>query len=360
MLHLQIGKSLPGFRLQVSLDAPEESVTVLFGPSGAGKSMTLAAIAGFVTPDAGVISIGDRVLFSSAGGINLAPQQRRIGLVKQDLALFPHLTVAQNVAYGLFGEARAVAQQRVRDLLAIMNLADMADRRPAELSGGQQQRVALARALAIQPSLLLLDEPFSALDWTLRVQLRQELKTLQRRLSTTMLFVTHDVAEAYILADNLAVIDQGAILQSGAPDAVLSRPDTRRVAEVAGASNILPGIVVAAGQVRIGDCHLVAPTQSFAAGDRIYAMIRPERVNLVREDRAAPASQNVLEGDIIDARSDGSNVDLLFRLAPPRLLPDSLFDLRIAVPVYIYERLDLAHKRHWQIAVKPNQIHVVR
>jgi ABC-type Fe3+/spermidine/putrescine transport system ATPase subunit len=344
MLHLEIHKAMAAFRLDVALDAP---VTVLFGPSGAGKSMTLSAIAGFTAPDSGIISIGDRVLFGSVDGISLEPQQRQIGLVKQDLALFPHLTVAQNVAYGLFHQPAPVARQRVCDLLELMNLADLANRRPA-------------RALAIQPSLLLLDEPFSALDRPIRVQLRQELKALQRQLCTTMLFVTHDLAEAYILADYLAVMDQGSVLQFGEPDNVMSSPQTRRVAEVLDVANILPAAVSAPGKVRIGQCELAAHTDPFAAGDRLFAVIRPERVNLVREDHMAPVYLNVLEGDIIDARSDGGNVDLLFRLLPPRLVPDGSFDLRIAVPVYIHERLDLGRKRHWQITIKPDQMHFVR
>lgn len=359
MLHLQIHKSLAAFQLQIELAAPEESVTVLFGPSGSGKSMTLSAIAGFTTPDAGEISIGERVLFSSARGISLAPQQRQIGLVTQSLSLFPHLTVQQNVAYGLFREKPQVAQEKARRLLELMNLTSLAGRRSSEISGGQQQRVALARALATEPSLLLLDEPFSALDRAIRLQLRHELKSLQRELCTTMLFVTHDLAEAYILADYLAVIDQGRILQLGEPDKVLLTPATRRVAEVVGVGNILPATVLDAGRVRIGQCELAAETRPFPSGAAVHACIRPERVTLVREDHPTAITQNMLEGDIIEARSDGGQVELLFRLQPPRLLPGSLYDLQIAMPVYIYERLDLAQRRHWQVTIKPQQIHFV-
>jgi molybdate transport system ATP-binding protein len=360
MLELSVQKEFNGFKLHVELVALEERIIVLFGPSGAGKSLTLAAIAGLIPPDAGRIAVGSRVLFDAARGINLPPQQRHIGLVKQDLALFPHLTVAQNIAYGLFKQSRADAQERVQEFLRLTHLDGLSGRNPGELSGGQQQRVALARALANQPSLLLLDEPFSALDHSIRLELREELKTLQRRLGTTVLFITHDVGEAYALADYLAVIDRGRVLQLDQPDVILRAPQSLRVAEVVGVKNILPARVMSPSCVRVGERTLETNVENFSVGTRVFVCLRPERITLVRQDRQGPPLQNVIEGDLIEEQSDGANVSLMFRADEQRLRPDQSFDLHIDTPVYVYERLKLAYKKHWTISIKPNEIHLVK
>ncbi len=359
MLELQICKRLNAFHLNIDLCAPEEKIVVLFGASGAGKSMTLAAISGLVTPDSGRIAIGERVLFDSARGIDLPPQQRHIGLVKQDLALFPHLTAAQNIAYGLFNQPRDVTETRVRDFVRLTNLVGFETRKPTELSGGQQQRVALARALAIQPSLLLLDEPFSALDRPTRLELRDEVKRLQQKLRTNVLMVTHDLGEAYALADYLAVFDRGQLLQFDQPDRVLRAPKNLRVAQVVGVKNILPGVVVAPARVRVGERELEAPAENFPTGARVFVCVRPERVTLIRMDRFPPPPQNLIEGDVIEEQSDGTNVTLIFRAQGERLLQNRAFDLQIDTPVYVYERLNLARERHWTVSIKKTQMHVI-
>lgn len=206
MFEIAIRKKLGAFDLAIELNAPENQIIVLFGPSGAGKTMTLAAIAGFASPDSGRIVTGERVLFHSEREINLLPQQRRIGLVKQDLALFPHLTVAQNIAYGLFRESAHAQRERVNYFLHLLNLDGFATRYPAQLSGGQRQRVALARALAPNPGLLLLDEPFSALDAVTREDLEQVTLDLQNETKTTTVFVTHNIEEAVFLGRKILVL----------------------------------------------------------------------------------------------------------------------------------------------------------
>jgi molybdate transport system ATP-binding protein len=233
MLHIQIQKQLRDFRLDVNLVLPE-GVTVLFGRSGMGKSMTLACVAGLATPDAGRIVVNGCTFFDSVADINLSPQQRRVGYVTQEYLLFPHLTVAQNVAFGLTKHARREREAIVQEALSWLGLEKLARQRPRELSGGQQQRVALARALVIRPQVLLLDEPFSALDSPTRMRLRQDLLRLQREQRVPVLFVTHDLAEAMQLGEQMAVIADGQLLQLDQPQQVRQQPASPLVAELVG------------------------------------------------------------------------------------------------------------------------------
>src|SRR5215210_1570247 len=214
MLDLAIEKRLGAFHLRPSFAIGRE-LLVLFGHSGSGKSLTLQAIAGLVRPDAGCIAIDGRAVFDAARGLDETPQRRGVGLVVQDYALFPHLSVRDNVAFGLDRLRPAERRARVAELVKLLELDGLEDRRPAQISGGQAQRVALARALAPRPRLLLLDEPFSALDSAIRVGLRRELARLKRELDLTIVFVTHDLREAFNLADRVAVYDHGHVLQVG-------------------------------------------------------------------------------------------------------------------------------------------------
>ncbi len=365
MFGIAIHKRLNGFELSVELTAPENQIIVLFGPSGAGKSMTLTSISGFVPLDSGRIVIGERVLYDADRGINLAPQERSVGLVKQDLLLFPHLTVEQNIAYGLLNKSAEAKQAQVRDLLERMKMDGLAARYPIQLSGGQQQRVALARALAPHPELLLLDEPFSALDAPTRMQLRRELLDLQREFRIPTLFVTHDLGEAYFLADQLAVIDAGAIQQIGAPGEILRRPKNLRVARAVGVKNILRGVVESHSRehtlVRVGDVALDAPPYPFEPGANVHLCLRPERITLLRPERAdeESASENALHGKLIREMSDGANVTLYFRAEGARLVKEQDYDLQIELPVYIYERLNLANQRAWTVMVRKNAMHLI-
>jgi ABC-type sulfate/molybdate transport systems ATPase subunit len=358
MLSLRIRKQFDAFTLDLDLDAPTEKIIVLFGASGAGKSLTLAAIAGFLAPDAGRIGLDERVLFDAERGVDLVPQARKIGMVRQDLALFPHLSAADNVAYGMKG-TRGEKANRVRELLELVHLENFGARKPSELSGGQQQRVALARALAIEPSLLLLDEPFSALDLSTRVELRRELKELQQRLKTSMFFVTHDLGEAALLADVMAVIENGRVLQFDTPNEILRMPLNSRVAQIVGVKNILPATIVNANCVRIGERELETDTAPFSLGAIVFACIRSERVLLVRPDGPMRLHPNAMEGELLDQQSDGNDVMLWFRAEGARLKPEADFDLQIDMPVYVYERLSLARERHWTISLKPNVLHLV-
>jgi len=208
------------FELQASFTVAA-GLVALCGPSGSGKSSMLTALAGLVRPDTGRIALGDALLFDAERGVHLPTQQRRIGYVFQNYALFPHLNVRENIAFGIARGDGSARRARVEDLLALMQLSELAGRYPAELSGGQQQRVALARALAPDPRLLLLDEPFSALDGDLRRHLGRELRRLQRQLDLPVLLVTHSRAEALQLADTAIVLSAGRVAALGAPAEVL-------------------------------------------------------------------------------------------------------------------------------------------
>ena len=237
-LQVTLTKRLPGFTLDVSFSTDHQPLGLL-GASGAGKSLILRCIAGIETPDAGKIVLNGRVLFDSQRGINVPCSDRRVGILFQNYALFPHLTVAQNIAFGL---PRPLSpqeqQQRVEAQLAVMQLQGMGDRYPAALSGGQQQRVAMARVLASQPEVLLLDEPFSALDTHLRSQLERDLGLWLDQFSGITLFVTHNIEEAYRICDHLLVMDQGRVSAHATKSAILEHPQNVSTARLTGCKNI--------------------------------------------------------------------------------------------------------------------------
>jgi molybdate transport system ATP-binding protein len=286
-------------------------VTVLFGPSGSGKTTVLRALAGLDRPDAGTIRFDGETWFDAAGAIDVPPQGRGVGLLFQDFALFPHLSVAANLGYGLHRLARAARKSRVAELAERFAVADLLPRRPAELSGGERQRVALARALAPSPRLLLLDEPLSALDAPTRELLRGELRRLLEQARVPAIVVTHDRIEALALGDRLAVLVDGAIRQVGPVHEVFSAPADVDVARVVGTENVFPtrlvrrehGLVVVrtAGP---GGAELVAIDPG-GIDDEAYACIRAEEVVLETDDGHASSAQNRLVGVIAARRDEG-------------------------------------------------------
>ena len=253
-----------------SIAIEKGSVATLLGPSGCGKTTLLRTLAGFVEPDAGRVLVGGRDI------TDLPANRRQVGFVFQSYALFPHLDVASNVAYGLAVRrtGRAETEARVRKALDLVSLSAFADRYPAKLSGGQQQRVAIARAMVLEPEVLLLDEPFNALDAALRLSMQIELRKLIERLGITSIFVTHDQQEAMTLSDRIAVMRAGRIEQFGAPLEVYDRPQTAFVASFVGRANLVP-VVVAKGRVDI-DPAIVADLPDGPA----LLMVRPENLAL--------------------------------------------------------------------------------
>jgi putative spermidine/putrescine transport system ATP-binding protein len=273
----------------------------LLGPSGCGKTTVLRMVAGFETPSAGVIRIGDQDV------VNLRPNQRNIGMVFQSYALFPNLTVAQNVGFGLrvAGVAKPEIDTRVTEMLGLIGLPDLGSRYPFQLSGGQQQRVALARALAVRPRVLLLDEPLSALDAKIRVSLRSEIREIQKRLGITTIFVTHDQEEALSMSDRIVVMNGGIAEQVGAPFDIYNRPATKFVANFVGTLNTFDAEVSdpSTGRVRIGAVEAELGTSLTAArNSQIGLALRPEAVHLSQ----APGRSLTLDARIVAVEFMGS------------------------------------------------------
>ena len=261
----------------LSLRLPQGAIGCLLGPSGCGKTTALRCIAGFEPVDGGAIRDHQRVL--AQPGFTMSPAERRIGMVFQDYALFPHLTVAQNVAFGLHQSAAAIRARRVQDMLATVGLSDYADQYPHQLSGGQQQRVALARALAPEPELVLLDEPFSSLDVELRQRLSAEVRTVLKSLNATALLVTHDQQEAFAVADLVGVMRAGRLEQWDAPYNLYHRPATRFVADFIGQGVFIAGEVAAENAVQTEIGVLRANGQSqWNKGARVDVLLRPDDV----------------------------------------------------------------------------------
>lgn len=257
----------------VSLTLTAGAVTALVGPSGCGKTTTLRLVAGFEAPDRGQIHIGGRLV--AGDGTSVAIERRRVGMVFQQLALFPHLDVAANIAYGLSGLARSERRARVAELLDLVGLRGYESRRPNELSGGQAQRVALARALGPKPDVVLLDEPFSSLDVTLRAGVRAEVRSILHTAGATALLVTHDQEEALSLGDQVAVMLDGRIVQVGTPDDVYRRPVDEGVARFVGDANLFTG------EVRDGLLHLpLGRVAVDTAAGPVTALVRPEDLDL--------------------------------------------------------------------------------
>jgi len=300
----------------LSLEIRDREFVTLLGPSGCGKTTLLRLIAGFMTPDEGVIRVGSGTLSTPTGVV--PPERRGMGMVFQNYAVWPHKTVHQNVVFGLEVRkiGRAEREARVARVLELVNLAGLERRYPSELSGGQQQRVALARSLVVEPGILLLDEPLSNLDAKLRERMRWELKELQRRTGITFVYVTHDQSEAMALSDRIAVMHAGEIMQLGVPRTVYSRPANKTVADFMGLVNLIPGRVVrAAGDdsvVAVGGEHPItlALPQSAVAGQAVQVAIRPESLGLSALAPMSTAdSLGTVPGKVADVTFLGNIID---------------------------------------------------
>lgn len=313
-----------------NLQAEQGEFVSFLGPSGCGKTTTLRMIAGFEQPTSGEIRVA---------GLNITnqpPNRRQIGMVFQSYALFPNMTVADNIGFGLrvAGKSSADIKRRVEEMLQLVDLPQMGKRYPHQLSGGQQQRVALARALAIEPRLLLLDEPLSALDAKIRISLRNELRAIQRRLGITTIYVTHDQEEALSLSDRVVVMSAGHIEQIGRPFDIYNFPATPFVARFVGTLNVFQAQVVdgAQGQLKVGNqpIYTAKPLGKAAQGEGVSVAVRPEMI--VAAGESAPADQNYLRGTVEDVMFLGSVVRVRLALGDNKIFFDTFNNPHLETP----------------------------
>ena len=302
-----------------ALEVAEEfsaGFTVLFGPSGAGKSTLLDCIAGLVTPDQGSIKLGDQIFYDAERGISLVPQQRGVGYVFQSLALFPHLSVEENVGYGLSRIAAAERPERIERVLDSFHVRNLRARKPGELSGGEKQRVALARSVVTQPRLLLLDEPLTGLDAALRQTILQDLRECNASQRIPILYVTHNREEVDAIGERVVTMLDGKTRESGMPRAVLDAPRAVALAQAAGFENLLPARVLehrpADGVMRVAldsnHCELEIPLGSAPPGEEVQVAIRAGDILLATEKPRGLSARNVLEGTVKALQTHGSLV----------------------------------------------------
>jgi molybdate transport system ATP-binding protein len=339
---------------ELDLDAAE--TLVLFGPSGSGKTTILRCLAGLERPDRGTIGVGEEAWFDAAAGVSLAPQRRRLGYLPQGFALFPHLDVRANVAYGIGDGSRAERSDRVGELVGLLGLKGLERRRPGDLSGGQQQRVALGRALARRPRLLLLDEPLSALDAPTREQLRRELRQLLQVAGRATIVVTHDRTEALVLGDRVAVMDGGSIRQIGPTLGVFDRPVDEAVARIVGIETVFPATVIGSEEgllrLRVGTAMVEAIGQH-PVGAEVLVSIRAEDVIIGSGETALPgtdSARNHLPGRVTSTEPAGALV---------RVHLDCGFPLVVAVTRPSVDALGLAPGASVAAIFKAPAVHVI-
>jgi molybdate transport system ATP-binding protein len=303
------------FLLDISIEVPP-GITILFGPSGAGKSTVLDCIAGLARPDAGRIAAGEEVMFDSQAGVNCPPQARRIAYVFQTLALFPHMSAEENVAYGLDGLPHQQRAARVEEILKAFRVEKLRARKPLEISGGERQRIALARSLVTQPRVLLLDEPLTGLDAELKAAIVDDLRAWNVARRIPILYVTHTREEVDALGERVIAMDRGRVVSEGAPMDVLEAPRRKRLAQAAGFENLLGGTVLdlreADGVMRVqlseGNCEIEVPLGYAAAGDRVRVAIRAGDILLATSQPENLSARNVIEGRIVSLERRGALV----------------------------------------------------
>jgi molybdate transport system ATP-binding protein len=339
-------------RAELELEAGDRRVMVLFGPSGSGKTTILRCLAGLDRPQQGFIRFGEEVWFDVDAGINRPPQQRRLAYVSQDYGLFPHLTVEQNIRFGM-DAAGPQARDRVDTILRTVHLEGMAGRVPTQLSGGERQRVALARALARDPRLILLDEPLAALDLPLRDPMRQELRQFLRSIDVPSVVVTHDRVDALTLGDRMAVLSGGYIRQVGPIHEVFSRPFDVAVAASVGVETVVPGnIVDSAGglvTVRVGASQ-VRVAHAAVMPQSVFVCIRAEDVTLETAPRGDVSARNQWTGRVTALQPDGGVV---------RVTVDCGFLLSALITRPACEELHLAEDARVTAVVKATAVHLI-
>jgi molybdate transport system ATP-binding protein len=343
----------PTIEVAFRMPAAGFGITVLFGPSGAGKTTVLRCLAGLERPDQGTIRFGGQVWFDAVTGNYMAPQRRGVGHVAQDYALFPHLSAAANVGYGLKHLPPGERSRRVAEIINLVGLGGLEERKPSQLSGGEQQRVALARALVRRPQLLLLDEPLAALDAPTREQLRRQLRRLLREWGKPTVLVTHDRIEALALGDTVVLMEAGKVRQTGSVREVFGRPADAAAARIVGVETVAEGRVVSVqdglATVAIGSARVVALAPETDVTD-CTVCIRAEDVTLEKGMTAATSARNRLNGRVLSSVHEGPLV---------RVNLDCGFELTALVTTQSAQELDLCEGAAVTALVKAPAIHLI-
>lgn len=391
-LKFSLKKNLHDFSLDIELSLNNE-LAVLFGPSGSGKSATLNMLSGIVKPENGIVNINGKDVFNSDKNINVPMRDRKIGYLFQDYALFPHMTVFENIAYGLSHLSKTKIKSKIEELLDLMRLEGLENRYPSQISGGQKQRTALARTLAAEPEILLLDEPFSALDYQVREKLRQELIAIHERFPITTLFVTHDMEEAFMLGERIAVINNGRVEQFGTREEVFYKPKTRNVAKFIGARNIFHGVIKSVDENNIliesddignivvdikesrgqGGCPLGAGSseeiiqtleplntrtlEPLKIGQNVCFGIRPEEVMIIRPDRPLDkrVQDNLIPGIVTGIMAKGTGHTIYFTAKHNKDV-----NLKIDIPNIAFRRLAISKDKEIIVCLKKECIWVIK
>jgi molybdate transport system ATP-binding protein len=363
VIDLSVRKNLGDFSLNLSLTL-DKGMTVLFGPSGSGKSLTLQTIAGWVVPEEGFVQVNGSTYFDKKKKINVPIHERRIGYVFQEPSLFPHMTVWENIAFGISRLSSREKENKVRPMMERMRLEGLEKHYPHQLSGGQKQRVAVARSLVTSPLVLLLDEPFASLDQPVRTKIRLDLIRIQKEDKVPILFVTHDVEEAFILADEIVVINDGRAEQVGSKEEVFYRPKTHKVAKYFGAKNIFQGKVIEVfkheGRMKVevaqkGFQAVVPFREGTRTGDRVQFCIRPEEIMILKGDRSIKDSlkDNIFSGVIVDIVERGSDHTLFLKQSQDN------YDLEISIPNPVYRNFSLSEGKRVNVAFKWKSIWLI-
>jgi len=353
------------FTLDVAFSMGNGRSLGIFGPSGSGKTTTLRAIAGLVRPAGGRITIGGETVFDAESGAWTPPHKRRVGYMPQQYALFPHLTVRKNIAFGLQGWATEEADRRILELAALFHIDDLMDRRPSSLSSGQQQRVALASALAPRPRVLVLDEPFSALDQGLRHELRREIKTVQDRASVPMVIVSHDWADMVALCDRMVTIERGRVTSEGTPTEILKRPAAGILPWPTSIDNVFEGFVTLpdkfAGVTACtigGELVIEAPYFEARQGDPVRIGIRAGDILLAIERPRSISARNIIPGRVVSTRAGDFETEVIVE-AISGITASAQATFRVEITPRAVASLGIAPGLHVWLIIKTNSCFVL-
>ena len=357
MLKVEINRTLPGFKLDVAFSVDGEVLGIL-GPSGSGKTMTLLSIAGLVHPDSGFIQLNDRVLFDSSKKLNLPPKDRNVGFVFQNYALFPFLSAGKNIAYGIRNHSREEVNRRVRILIENMGLDGLQNRYPHQLSAGQQQRVAIARALAPEPEILLMDEPFSALDSLTKEQLEMQIQDLRKFYKGHIILVTHDLEEAYRLSSRIAVYDAGQIAQCDLKDKLISSPVNQKVARLTRFRNFFDGVVtdIKDKQVGVNVPSMQVTLRATLNGHKNLVLSQAVTLGIRSEHIQAVASigQNILQGTLNSSVENLASINCYFDL---KTNTSSIYRMETAFPKSVVS--SFTNGSNYYLYLPPEQLVII-